>query len=66
MYRKLSVIMPVYNEVHTVERVVKRLLDVGIKVERELIIVDDASSDGTWRNGFAAIWTLLRVRFERR
>lgn len=47
MSRKLSVIMPVYNEVNTVEQIVKKLLDVELEVERELIIVDDASSDGT-------------------
>jgi len=41
----LSVVMPCYNEVATVERCVKRVLDspwVG-----ELVIVDDGSTDGT-------------------
>ncbi len=42
---RLSVIMPVYNEVNTVEDIIARVLDVPAVYE--LIIVDDASSDGT-------------------
>ena len=41
----LSVIMPVYNEVATVAEVVKVVLDQP--PVQQLIIVDDASSDGT-------------------
>ena len=37
--------MPVYNEAATIRKVVERVLDDGI--EKELIIVDDASTDGT-------------------
>jgi glycosyltransferase involved in cell wall biosynthesis len=44
---KLSILMPVYNEVATLERAVKRVLDVDYPVETELVIVDDGSSDGT-------------------
>ena len=42
---KLSVIMPVYNEAPTVEEIVRRVL--AEPHEKELIIVDDGSSDGT-------------------
>ncbi len=42
---KLSVIMPVYNERPTVEEIVRRVLAEGH--EKELIIVDDGSTDGT-------------------
>jgi glycosyltransferase involved in cell wall biosynthesis len=42
---KLSVLMPVYNERGTIEEIVQRVLAVNI--EKELIIVDDGSSDGT-------------------
>jgi glycosyltransferase involved in cell wall biosynthesis len=44
---KLSILMPVYNELETVEVVVKRVLDVPYPCEVELVIVDDGSSDGT-------------------
>lgn len=42
---KLSVIMPVYNEAPTVEEIVRRVL--AEPHEKELIIVDDGSTDGT-------------------
>lgn len=42
---KLSVIMPVYNERHTVLRVLDRVLAVPIR--KEVIIVDNCSTDGT-------------------
>ncbi|MBT8219845.1 MAG: glycosyltransferase family 2 protein [Bacteroidia bacterium] len=41
----LSVIMPVYNEVGTLSQIIQKVLDVPI--EKELIIVDDGSSDGS-------------------
>jgi dolichol-phosphate hexosyltransferase len=44
---KLSILMPVYNEVETVESAVKRVLGVEYPCEVELIVVDDGSSDGT-------------------
>ena len=42
---KLSVIIPCYNEVHTIEKIVKRVLDVNLA--HEIVIVDDGSTDGT-------------------
>jgi glycosyltransferase involved in cell wall biosynthesis len=42
----LSVVMPVYNELATVEEMVGRVLAVP-GVRKELIAVDDASTDGT-------------------
>jgi glycosyltransferase involved in cell wall biosynthesis len=44
---KLSVLMPVYNESRTVELAAKRLLDVAMPCDVELVVVDDGSSDGT-------------------
>lgn len=46
-YSKLSVIMPVYNEETTVAQIVDRLLAAQIPLDKEVLIVDDASSDGT-------------------
>jgi glycosyltransferase involved in cell wall biosynthesis len=41
----LSVIMPVFNERATVEEIVRRVLAVPLRTE--LVVVDDASGDGT-------------------
>lgn len=45
--RKVSIVMPCYNEIKTIETIINRILAVDIGLERELIIVDDGSTDGT-------------------
>jgi glycosyltransferase involved in cell wall biosynthesis len=42
---KLSIVIPVYNEVDTIEKVIERVMDTPHS--KELIIVDDCSTDGT-------------------
>lgn len=44
---KLSIIVPVFNEVKTIERVLKLVESVEVGMEKEVIIVDDHSTDGT-------------------
>ena len=46
---KLSILIPVYNERSVVERSIAQVLDAPLpeSMERELVIVDDCSSDGT-------------------
>lgn len=44
---KLSVVMPVYNEVRTLQEVVRKVLAAPVKADIELILVDDGSTDGT-------------------
>lgn len=44
---KLSIVIPVYNEVATLERLVERVMAVELPVDRELVMVDDGSTDGT-------------------
>jgi glycosyltransferase involved in cell wall biosynthesis len=46
-YRKLSVIVPVYDERNTVVEIVRRMRAVELPVELEIVIVDDGSTDGT-------------------
>jgi glycosyltransferase involved in cell wall biosynthesis len=41
----LSVVMPVYNEVGTVEEIIRRVLAIPLRTQ--LIVVDDCSTDGT-------------------
>ncbi|HXN86165.1 MAG TPA: glycosyltransferase family 2 protein [Candidatus Binataceae bacterium] len=42
---KISVVIPVFNEVKTIGEVINRVLNCGF--DAEVIVVDDASSDGT-------------------
>ena len=45
---KLSIIMPAFNEKRTLREIVDRVLAVDLSgLERELVIVDDGSTDGT-------------------
>jgi len=47
---KLSILMPVYNERTVVERCISLVLTAPVpeNMERELVIVDDCSTDGTY------------------
>ena len=42
---KLTVIIPIYNEVKTIHSILNRVLSTGLAAE--IILVDDGSSDGT-------------------
>jgi len=45
---KLSIIIPVYNEEKTLQKIVQRVVAVDLgKIDKEIIIVDDASTDKT-------------------
>ena len=46
---KLSILIPVFNERHTLEQVVEDVLQADLPdgLAREIIIIDDASTDGT-------------------
>lgn len=45
--KKLSIIIPVYNEVNTLSDVIDTVRSVDTGLEREIILIDDGSSDGT-------------------
>jgi len=42
---KLSIVIPVFNEANTIREIIRRVKDVAL--DKELIIVDDYSTDGT-------------------
>jgi glycosyltransferase involved in cell wall biosynthesis len=44
---RLSIIMPVYNEIGTIAEVIARVLAAPVALPKELIVVDDGSTDGT-------------------
>jgi glycosyltransferase involved in cell wall biosynthesis len=44
---KLSIVIPVYNERNTLEQIVQRVLDVDVGMPKEIILIDDCSTDGT-------------------
>jgi dolichol-phosphate hexosyltransferase len=44
---KLSILVPVYNEIATFDLALKRILDVDYPCDIEVVIVDDGSKDGT-------------------
>jgi glycosyltransferase involved in cell wall biosynthesis len=43
----LSIVVPVYNEENTVRAVIERLLAIDLPVAREILVVNDGSTDGT-------------------
>ena len=46
--KKLSVIMPVYNEKAFIKKAISAVLKAKIgKIEKEIVVVDDGSKDGT-------------------
>ena len=44
---RLSIIIPVFNEADTLEEILARVMTVDVGMERQVVIVDDGSSDGT-------------------
>ena len=46
-YKKLSVIVPCYNEKNSISEIINQVKNVDIPLKKEIIIVDDFSTDGT-------------------
>lgn len=44
--KKLSVIIPVYNEKNTIEKLLNKIHKLS-DIKKEIIVVDDASNDGS-------------------
>ena len=47
MADKLSIVIPIYNEAEHLEEILRQIQAVDIGMEKELILVDDCSTDGT-------------------
>lgn len=44
---KLSIVIPAYNEIHTIGKVIVAVVTALPAIEKEIVIVDDCSRDGT-------------------
>ncbi len=44
---KLSIVIPVYNEKNTIEKIIGRVQNVNLELDKEILLVDDGSTDGT-------------------
>jgi glycosyltransferase involved in cell wall biosynthesis len=44
---KLSIIIPCYNEINTISTILDILTGLKLDLEKEIVIIDDCSSDGT-------------------
>lgn len=44
---KLSIIIPCYNEISTIPLVIEKILNVDLPIQKEIVLVDDFSTDGT-------------------
>ncbi len=63
---KLSVIIPVYNEKNTIKEILKRIEAVKLNgIEKEIILIDDGSTDGT-REILSGLASSYKVFFQER
>jgi len=47
-YKTLSIIMPVFNEIGTIDAIIKRVKKAdSLGLKKEIVIIDDGSTDGT-------------------
>lgn len=44
---KLSIVIPCYNEIRTIDTILNLVLQAPLSIEREVIVVDDCSTDGS-------------------
>lgn len=45
--QKLSIVIPVFNEKNTILEILKRIETVSLPLDKEIIVIDDCSTDGT-------------------
>lgn len=44
---KVSIVIPTYNEAHTIEAVINAVLNNPLTIEKEVLVIDDGSTDNT-------------------
>lgn len=44
---KISIIIPVFNEKNTIKEIIRKVEVVSLPIEKEIIVIDDGSFDGT-------------------
>lgn len=70
MKKKLSIIVPVYNEVNTVEVILKKLVNLKLfdNLKKEVIIIDDCSTDGSIDiiNKYAKKYTFIKTIYKKK
>ena len=68
-FNKLTIIIPAYNEEKSIGLILERVRAVHLlrQIEKEIIVVDDCSSDGTARavHSFVDAWPEVCVRYFR-
>ena len=47
-FKTLSIVIPVFNEEKTVEKLLEKVMAVPLSLEKEIVMVDDCSTDGTF------------------
>jgi glycosyltransferase involved in cell wall biosynthesis len=45
--KTLSIIIPFFNEVNTIQEIIERVRASNITLQKEIIVIDDCSTDGT-------------------
>ena len=45
----LSIIIPCFNEESTIEEIIKRVNNVALNIEKEIIVIDDNSTDKSFQ-----------------
>jgi len=46
-FKKLSVVIPVYNEIDTIDEILKQVKEIDVGMDKEIVLIDDCSTDGT-------------------
>ncbi len=59
--KKLSVVIPCFNEVHTISILLEKIRNLSIGVDIEVILVDDHSTDGTFELILASLNSMIDI-----
>lgn len=62
--KKITIIIPVYNEEKTIKEILDKVKNIQIPLEKEIIVVNDGSTDGSLEaiNGFKDIKLILHKK----